>query len=59
MSLVMTPASEDGDRRERPDESLDERRSRARRNALLLALVAAAIYVGYILYGLLKGIFPG
>ncbi|MFO7286571.1 MAG: hypothetical protein C0P79_006930 [Gammaproteobacteria bacterium] len=55
MSLRLMAPAERGD----GDEQVDERRKRARRNALLLGLVAAAVYVGYILLGLVKGIFPG
>ena len=39
--------------------SAEKGRARARRNALLLALLAAAFYVGFIAFGLLRGIFPG
>jgi len=59
MSYVMTPAR--GNDEQRPDETrgggVDERRARARRNAVLLALLAAAFYVGFLLLGSLRGIF--
>ena len=55
----MAPAH--GNDEQRPEETrgegLDERRARARRNALLLALLAAAFYVGFLLLGSLRGIF--
>ena len=53
----MAANGDDDERNERED--LEERRARARRHALLLGLVVAAIYVGYLLLGLVKGIFPG
>jgi hypothetical protein len=34
----------------------DDERARVKRSALVLALVAAAVYVGFILWGLLHGI---
>ena len=56
MSYVMAPANGSDHRGEGGG---DERRSRARRNALLLGLLAAALYVGFIVFGAVKGIFPG
>jgi hypothetical protein len=56
MSYAMAPANGSDERR---DEGNDQRRARARRNALLLGLLAAGFYVGFILLGALKGIFPG
>lgn len=45
----------------RPPEpgSVEARRAKARRAAVVLGLLAAALYVGFILYGWFEGIFPG
>ncbi|HEX6995805.1 MAG TPA: hypothetical protein VF339_16860 [Gammaproteobacteria bacterium] len=59
MSYVTVPAHGNDDRRphEARDAGADERRARARRNAVLLALLAAAFYVGFILLGAVRGFF--
>jgi hypothetical protein len=59
MSGAMAPASNGKERPQRLDQGTEARRSRARRNALLLALVAAGLYLGFILFGSVIGVFPG
>ena len=59
MSYAMAPAhgSDEQRRDETPGDGVDERRARARRNAVLLALLAVAFYVGFLLLGALRGLF--
>lgn len=59
MTYAMAPENGSDERRRVDPRDDGERRARARRNALLLALLAGAFYVGFIVLGLLKGIFPG
>jgi len=60
MSTIMArPTSDDEHGRSAESRRTERGRARARRNALLLALLAAAFYVGFIAFGLLRGIFPG
>ncbi|HEX7081188.1 MAG TPA: hypothetical protein VF329_09255 [Gammaproteobacteria bacterium] len=54
--IAHTAGPMNGERRD-PDD-VEARRSKARANARLLALLALAFYVGFILLGLVKGIFP-
>jgi hypothetical protein len=59
MNTIMARHGSD-DEQTRPERAgAENRRWRARKNALLLALLAAAFYVGFIAFGLLRGIFPG
>jgi|GEM_PF-2069024 len=57
MSYVMAPAHGNDERRPGEAPGADERRARARRNAVLLAVLAAAFYVGFIVLGAVKGLF--
>ncbi len=57
MSYVMAPAHDNDGQRPRDDAGVEERRARARRTAVLLALLAAAFYVGFIVLGAVKGFF--
>ena len=56
MSHVMAGAHGSDGQRPR-DADIEARRARARRTAVLLGLLAAAFYVGYIVYGAVKGLF--
>jgi len=59
MSYAMAPAhgSDEQQRGDTRGDDVAERRARARRNAVLLALLAVAFYVGFLLLGALRGFF--